>query len=109
MLASTLAAAAVGCGGSTQDAGGGLPSGWKSTDVAEPTLIEVGTGPCCLVTGDDGIWVMNHRDHSLQHIDPRTNQPGEPVSVDPHDKMSGAGDKILLEEARQVALFDPKT
>ena len=109
VLAGTVAAAAVGCGGSTEDAGVGAPGVGASTDVAESALIEVGTGPCCLVPGEDGIWVMNHRDYSLQRVDAQTNQPDEPVLVYPYNKMIGAGDNILLEEPNAVALFDPRT
>jgi DNA-binding beta-propeller fold protein YncE len=87
----------------------GARSDGEQTDVAESSLIEVGTGPCCLVPDDDGIWVMNHRDYSLQRVDPQTNQPDKPVSVYPYNKMIGAGDNILLEEPNAVALFDPQT
>jgi streptogramin lyase len=103
---------AVACGGSAEDAS--VPSGSDSSNVAESsgvTLVEVGVGPCCLNVGDDGIWVMNHRDRSLQHVDPQTNQPDQPVSVHPYDEMVGAGDKLLLTvpEGYQAALFDPQT
>ena len=96
VLVSMAAITAVACGGSAEDAGVGAPGVGASTDVAESALIEVGTGPCCLVPGEDGIWVMNHRDRSLQHVDPQTNQPDQPVSVHPYDEMVGAGDKLLL-------------
>jgi DNA-binding beta-propeller fold protein YncE len=54
---------------------------------------------------------MNHRDTTLQLIDPQTNQPHEPVSVYPFDEMIGAGDNLLLAtpERYEVALFDSST
>ena len=128
VLASTVAVAAVACGGSTDDAS--APSDAESTAVTEPvgatksevssqsatgaaksSLIKAGTGPCCLVARDDGIWVMNLRDATVQHVDPQNNQPGEPVSTFPFDAMIGAGDKMLLAtpEEYEVALFDPAT
>ena len=83
----------------------GLPEGEGVTEI------DVGMGgPCCLVARDDGIWVMNLRDATIQHVDPRTNEPDEPMSVFPYEKMIGAGDNILLEEpGGGVALFDPAT
>jgi hypothetical protein len=48
-------------------------------------------GPCCLVARDDGIWVMNLRDETIQRIDPDTNEPDEPIDVSPLYKMIDAG------------------
>ncbi len=132
VVAGAVATAAVACGGSTENADAGssaaASSEAESTGVAEPagvgesqssqsgigeaksSLIKVGTGPCCLVARDDGIWVMNLRDATIQHVDPRSNEPDEPMSVFPYEKMIGAGDNILLEEpGGGVALFDPAT
>jgi DNA-binding beta-propeller fold protein YncE len=54
---------------------------------------------------------MNLRDHSIQHVDPQTNQAEEPVSVYPFDEMIGAGENLLLAapSRSEVALFDPQT
>ena len=132
VVAGAVATVAVACGGSTENPDAGSSAAEtteaESTGVAEPadvgdsqssqsvtgeaksSLIKVGTGPCCLVARDDGIWVMNLRDATIQHVDPRTNEPDEPMSVFPYEKMIGAGDNILLEEpGGGVALFDPAT
>ena len=71
--------------------------------------IDVGKGPCCLVARDDGVWVMNLREETIQRIDPDTNEPDEPIDVSPLYKMIDAGEKMLLEGDYSVTLFDPET
>jgi DNA-binding beta-propeller fold protein YncE len=74
------------------------------------TEIDMGMGgPCCLVARDDGVWVMNLRDETIQRIDPDTNEPDEPIDVSPSYKMIDAGEKMLLEGDYSVTLFDPET
>jgi DNA-binding beta-propeller fold protein YncE len=82
----------------------GLPEGEGVTEI------DMGTGgPCCLVARDDGIWMMNLRDQTIQRIDPDTDKAGEPIDVAPFYKMIDAGDNMLLEGDGSVALFDPET
>ena len=71
--------------------------------------IDVGQGPCCLVVRDDGVWVMNLRDETIQRIDPDTNEPDEPIDVSPLYRMIDAGENMLLEGDDSVTLFDPET
>jgi DNA-binding beta-propeller fold protein YncE len=52
---------------------------------------------------------MNHRDGTIQRLDPQTNTPDEPVVVYPFDKMISIGDNLLLESETSVAVFDPET
>ena len=74
------------------------------------TEIDMGIGgPCCLVARDDGVWVMNLRDETIQRIDPDTNEPDEPIDVSPLYKMIDAGENMLLEGDDSVTLFDPET
>jgi DNA-binding beta-propeller fold protein YncE len=94
----------AGCSATDTDA-----SNDPSDDADGVSNIVVGAGPCCLVATNDGIWVMNHRDKTVQLVDPDTNKPGESISVNPYNKWISAGDKMLMEGERGAAIFDPET
>jgi streptogramin lyase len=82
----------------------GTPEGEGATEI------DMGMGgPCCLVARDDGVWVMNLRDETIQRIDPDTNEPDEPIDVSPLYRMIDAGENMLLEGDYSVTLFDPET
>jgi DNA-binding beta-propeller fold protein YncE len=118
-----LVAASSACGGSAHDAGVAERTASESPGVTKTeaggvertaespgvTKMEAGRGPCCLVVQDGAVWVMNHRDRSIQRIDPQTNTLDEPVNVYPFDKMISVGDNLLLESETSVAAFDPET
>jgi hypothetical protein len=100
-----LAATSIaGCSATGIDASKDRPSGADGV-----SKIVVGAGPCCLVATDDGIWVMNHRDKTVQLVDPDRNKPGESISVNPYNKWISAGDKMLMEGESGAAIFDPAT
>jgi DNA-binding beta-propeller fold protein YncE len=100
-----LAATSIaGCSATETDASKDPPNGADGV-----SKIVVGAGPCCLVATNDGIWVMNHRDKTVQLVDPDRNKPGESISVDPYNKWISAGDKMLMEGERGAAIFDPAT
>jgi DNA-binding beta-propeller fold protein YncE len=113
VCAVTLAMMAA-CQSSAGDAQGSDESGTGTTQPGKTqpgdgASIDVGMGPCCLVARDDGIWVMNLRDETIQRVDPDTNEPDEPIDVSPLYKMIDAGENMLLEGDDSVTLFDPET
>jgi streptogramin lyase len=83
------------------------PSTGTTGGYGDSVSIEVGTGPCCLVATESGVWVQNHRDQTLQLVDPDTNRAGTPISVPLGDGMLPAGENLALFDPRGLAIFDP--
>ena len=86
-------------------AGDAQHSGESGTGATEPgttqpgdgASIDVGKGPCCLVARDDGVWVMNWRDETIQRIDParRANRRQPPLQDDRRRGIHALGGRRL--------------
>ena len=78
-----------------------------ATRRGDSVRIEVGNGPCCLVVTEQGIWVLNRRDRTLQLVDPKTNKATKSVDVGAVE-MGLAGDHLFLADTDEgvLSLFD---
>ena len=92
--------------------GGSAP--WEPTppSVAPPVTevaaeVQVGNGPCCLAATEQGVWVLNRRDGTLQLVDPKVTKPVEVGAVE----MGLVGDHLFVADtdAGILSLFDPAT
>jgi streptogramin lyase len=120
---STASLVLVGCAGGHNDATK-EPAIAATTTAAAPTpttppppratevaaVLPVGNGPCCIVATEQGVWVLNRRDRTLQLVDPNTNEATEPIDVAAVE-MGLVGDHLLLADTDQgiLSLFDPAT
>lgn len=67
--------------------------------------VDVGRGPCCIVFAHGGIWVGNHRDVSVQRIDPLTNRATRPIVIAKPAGATGGGSNLTALVTDGKALF----
>jgi streptogramin lyase len=75
------------------------------TASAGSVRIDVGRGPCCIVFARGGIWVGNHRDVSVQRIDPLTHRAAMPIVVAKPAGATGGGSNLGALVTNGKALF----
>src|SRR5438128_1765926 len=75
------------------------------TASAGSVRIDVGRGPCCIVFAQGGIWVGNHRDVSVQRIDPLTNRAANPIVIAKPAGATGGGSNLSALVTNGKALF----
>jgi len=75
------------------------------TAAAGRVRIDVGRGPCCIVFAHGGIWVGNHRDVSVQRIDPLTNRAADPIVIAKPAGATGGGSNLSALVTDGKALF----
>ena len=75
------------------------------TASAGRVRIDVGRGPCCIVFAHGGIWVGNHRDVSVQRIDPLTNRAANPIVIAKPAGATGGGSNLSALVTDGKALF----
>ena len=69
--------------------------------------IDVGRGPCCIVFAHGGIWVGNHRDVSVQRIDPLTDRAANPIVIAKPAGATGGGNlSALVTDGKALFVLD---
>jgi hypothetical protein len=78
------------------------------TAAAANVRIAVGRGPCCIVVAGDAVWVGNHRDVSVQRIDPTTDTASPPIVVAKAAGASGGGSNLsgLVTDGKALFAID---
>jgi streptogramin lyase len=76
----------------------------------EVVKLTLGEGPCCLAVAADSVYALNHRDRSLQQIDPVSNEVSAPIPVDA-DVMAPLGERLLLTntDTSKSSIYVPKS
>ena len=78
------------------------------TAAAANVRIAVGRGPCCIVVAGNAVWVGNHRDVSVQRIDPTTDTASPPIVVAKPAGASGGGSNLsgLVTDGKALFAID---